>query len=350
MAGQYNCPALFIVSTYLPTYTRKDDTMSIADEIRKAMAELNLNTEDVPTTDPEPEKEKEPEQEYTLTKDDQLVKLTPAERLIMKQQQELDNPQPETHTEPATEPVKKPKAPKAYNPPKPKKEKTQPVINVEPKVSGYNPSEPVQERPQPEPKPIQETPQKSPTIYMKVAGDKLVVMIPDGVELEHHNINGESVRAAVVSLPDLSDNELQVLDVINKVETEPVKHTITQHPAVYVTQETTPKAEYEFDVRAVADPNWTPDQATPIQVTSTQTKTEQVKFEKPVQKIEKPKTEKHKPVLVPDENLNLDDLLEEKKTLTAEIKEAREAGDTERVNMLRRQRRVVRAKIHQCGG
>lgn len=323
--------------------------MSIADEIRKAMAELNLNTEDVPTTDPEPEKEKEPEQEYTLTKDDQLVNLTPAERLIMKQQQELDNPQPEPQTEPVPEPVKKPKAPKAPKTTKPKKEKPQPVINVEPKVSEYNPSEPVQERPQPEPKPIQETPQKSPAIYMKVAGDKLVVMIPDGVELEHHNINGESVRAAVVSLPDLSDNELQVLDVINKVEPEPVKHTVTLN-AVYHTQEPTPKAEYEFDVRAVADPNWTPDQATPIQVTSTQTKTEQVKFEKPVQKIEKPKTEKPKPVVVPDENLNLDDLLEEKKTLTAEIKEAREAGDTERVNMLRRQRRVVRAKIHQCGG
>lgn len=326
--------------------------MSIADEIRKAMAELNLNTEDVPTTDPEPEKEKEPEQEYTLTKDDQLVKLTPAERLIMKQQQELDNPQPEPEPqpEPTPEPVKKSKSPKALKPQKPKKEKPQPVINVEPKVEEYKPSEPVQERPQPEPKPIQETPQKSPAIYMKVAGDKLVVMIPDGVELERHNINGESVRAAVVSLPDLSDNELQVLDVINKVETEPVKHTVTQQPAVYVTQEPTPKAEYEFDVRAVADPDWTPDQATPIQTTSVQTKTEQVKFEKPVNKIEKSKTEKPKPVVAPDENLNLDDLLEEKKTLTAEIKEAREAGDTERVNMLRRQRRVVRAKIHQCGG
>ena len=318
--------------------------MSIADEIRKAMAELNLNTEDVPTTDPEPEKEKEPEQNYTLTKDDQLVKLTPAERLIMKQQQELDNPQPEPEPqpEPATEHVKKPKAPKAPKPPKPKNEKPQPIINMEPKVTEYKPSEPVQERPQTEPKPIQNTPQKSPTIYMKVAGDKLVVMIPDGVELEQHNINGESVRAAVVSMPDLSDNELQVLDVINKVEPEPVNHTVTKQP--------TPKAEYEFDVRAVADPNWTPDQATTIQVTSIQTKTEQVKFEKPVQKIEKPKTEKPKPVVVPDENLNLDDLLEEKKTLTAEIKEAREAGDTERVNMLRRQRRVVRAKIHQCGG
>lgn len=310
--------------------------MSIADEIRKAMAELNLSTEDVPDTDPEPETEAEPVQEEH--------QLTPAERLIMKQQQELDNPQPEQEPEPAPEPVKKPKAPK---PPKPKKEKPQPVINVEPKAPEYKPAEPVQERPQPELTTIQEPQQKSPAIYMKVAGDKLVVMIPDGVELERHNINGESVRAAVVSLPDLSDDELQVLDVINKVEPEPVKHIVTQQPAVYITQEPTPKAEYEFDVRAVADPNWTPDRATPIQPKAN---AEPVKLEKPIQKIEKPKTEKPKPVVIPDADLNLEDLLEEKKALTAEIKEAREEGDTERVNMLRRQRRVVRAKIHQCGG
>lgn len=128
------------------------------------------------------------------------------------------------------------------------------------------------------------------SIFVKISGNTMALMIPAGMKLEKQSIAGMDFEVATVPIPDLNSSKLQELYV---------KKTIT---------------------------------------------TSKPEVEKP-QKVEPEKMAK-KPTKTIVASGNLDDLHAEKARLDAEIKKYRAAGDMETVNALRKQRRAVRGKIN----
>lgn len=143
-------------------------------------------------------------------------------------------------------------------------------------------------------------------LYCKISGNKMALLIPEGMKLEQQTIGDMVFNVITVDVPDLKNTKLQEL-----------------------TQAVAPQPK---------------------------------KVEKPIMN---PPVEKKKPELVPmpvnpkgydahkkrlkeDFNIDvdLDDLKSEKARLDDAIKQARAAGDQELVDSLRKQRRAVRKKIN----
>lgn len=136
-------------------------------------------------------------------------------------------------------------------------------------------------------------PETSESIFVKISGNTMALMIPAGMKLEKQSIAGMNFEVATVPIPDLSSSKLQELYVKKTIATS---------------------------------------------------KPEVPEVEKP-QKVEPEKMAK-KPTKTIVASGNLDDLHAEKARLDAEIKKYRAAGDMETVNALRKQRRAVRGKIN----
>lgn len=133
-------------------------------------------------------------------------------------------------------------------------------------------------------------PKTSESIFVKISGNTMALMIPAGMKLEKQSIAGMNFEVATVPIPDLNSSKLQELYV--------KKIIATSNPEVEKSQ-----------------------------------------------KVEPGKMAK-KPTKTIVASGNLDDLHAEKARLDAEIKKYRAAGDMETVNALRKQRRAVRGKIN----
>ena len=142
-------------------------------------------------------------------------------------------------------------------------------------------------------------------IFCKVKDGHMALIFPVGLKLERKTIAGTLVDVLNVSLPDLTSDKLQAL----KIEQDEAP-----------TQAAAPAAV----------------KRTPIKADKKSTG-------------ESKSTRKAAPAVnLGDESL--ESLSAQKQELTAQIAEARAAGDTQLVNELRRKRRLVRAQIHKLGG
>ena len=168
-----------------------------------------------------------------------------------------------------TEPVKEK--------PKPEPVKKQPKVEPEP-------------APEPETKEDDETPT---SLCVKMDGDTMALLIPEGLEMEEKEIGGIKFKVATVNKPDFNSDKLQELPLY----TEPKPETRVE-----------PKVESKPEPKVESKPE--------------------------------PKVEKELPS-------DLEGLMKAKKAVDLEIKEARKAGDTNRVEELRKQRHKLRREINK---
>ena len=144
-------------------------------------------------------------------------------------------------------------------------------------------------------------------VYLKIKDGTIALFIPAGFNFAKETVGGTEYSTLVFRAPDLGETGIQSLRLVNRVtpaKPEPVKPTEKPKPA---------KPE-------------------------------------PVKPAEKPKPARS--VTVPDVNtsgMSLEDLVKEKTRLDAEIKSARQEGDEDLVNELRKQRRKVRKQINLWG-
>ena len=132
------------------------------------------------------------------------------------------------------------------------------------------------------------------SVFVKISGDTMALMIPAGMKLEKQSIAGMEFDVATVAIPDLNSSKLQELNVKKVVEVHKPEVKKPQQPSV----------------------------------------------------VNQPEKKPQKPTKVVVASGDLDDLHAEKARLDAEIKKYRAAGDMETVNALRKQRRAVRGKIN----
>lgn len=127
-------------------------------------------------------------------------------------------------------------------------------------------------------------------ICVKISGNNMILFIPTGTKMDSVTVGGVDFNTISTIIPDLSNSGMQVLQVISN------------------------RAE---DVKA----------------------------------IPKPAIVKRVPIISNRESCgdSLDSLKKQKSELDAKIKEARDNGDSELVNELRKQRRKLRAKINELG-
>ena len=126
------------------------------------------------------------------------------------------------------------------------------------------------------------------SIFMKISGNHMVLLIPEGLELDKQVIGGNTYNTVAVQVPDFG-GKLYEMPLINAAHTVPKSNTVVRVPIIM------------------------------------------------------PKTE-------PSQSSNdeyLENLLKEKSRLDAEIKAARASHDDNLVNDLRKQRRSIRARINQ---
>lgn len=125
------------------------------------------------------------------------------------------------------------------------------------------------------------------SIFMKISGNHMVLLIPEGLELDKQVIGGNTYNTVAVQVPDFG-GKLYEMPLINAAHTVPKSNTVVRVPII------TPKTE-------------------------------------------------------PSQSSNdeyLENLLKEKSRLDAEIKAARASHDDNLVNDLRKQRRSIRARIN----
>lgn len=133
-------------------------------------------------------------------------------------------------------------------------------------------------------------------ICVKISGNNMILFIPTGTKMDSVTVGGVDFNTISAIIPDLSNSGMQVLQVISN-RAEDVK--ATSKPAI---------------VKRV-----------PI-----------ISNREPYEPYEPYKD-------------SLDSLKKQKSELDAKIKEARDNGDSELVNELRKQRRKLRAKINELG-
>jgi hypothetical protein len=126
------------------------------------------------------------------------------------------------------------------------------------------------------------------SIFMKISGNHMVLLIPEGLELDKQVIGGNTYNTVAVQVPDFG-GKLYEMPLINTVSTAHKSNTIVRVPII------TPKTE----VSQSSDDEY------------------------------------------------MENLLKEKSRLDAEIKAARASHDDNLVNALRKQRRSIRARINQ---
>jgi hypothetical protein len=125
------------------------------------------------------------------------------------------------------------------------------------------------------------------SIFMKISGNHMVLLIPEGLELDKQVIGGNTYNTVAVQVPDFG-GKLYEMPLINTAHTVSKSNTVVRVPIIM------------------------------------------------------PKTE-------PSQSSNdeyLENLLKEKSRLDAEIKAARASHDDNLVNDLRKQRRSIRARIN----
>jgi len=236
----------------LVTIRKEDNTMTMEESIRKAMAELGMDVEE-PDTDSNPE-EKPQKQSKTAEKKSKQVKPQPKPKEQPKDEEEQFMNEPEEEEQEVSE--------------------------------------------QPE---NEEEGDKIDAVFVKITGNTMALMVPEGLKFEQQEVGGIVFNVATVGVPDLNNKKLQELTLIVGNADNP--KVIKRVPII----------------------------------------TQPEKKEQP-----KPTAKKTKqPVKVMVESDDMKDLQEEKSRLDAEIKKYRAEGDIDTVNELRKQRRAVRNKINR---
>ena len=126
------------------------------------------------------------------------------------------------------------------------------------------------------------------SIFMKISGNHMVLLIPEGLELDKQVIGGNTYNTVAVQVPDFG-GKLYEMPLINTVSTAHKSNTIVRVPIIMPKTEVSQSSDDEY----------------------------------------------------------MENLLKEKSRLDAEIKAARASHDDNLVNDLRKQRRSIRARINQ---
>ena len=218
----------------------------------------------------------------TVSKEDNMSTLEESIKKAMRDLgMEVDEEVEETEeTEEKPTPAPKPKKEPKPSPTKPKKQ---------PKEDFINPPEPEEETEK-----IEENSEDIDSIFVKITGNTMALLLPVGLKLEKQTIGDMEFNVATVSVPNVKNDKLQELDI--KV--------------------------------------------------GTQQKSKPAPIRKPITTEKSEKSLPKQPIKTVVVSGNLKDLQEEKSRLDGEIKKYRQAGDMDTVNSLRKQRRAVRNKIN----
>lgn len=148
-------------------------------------------------------------------------------------------------------------------------------------------------------------------LYCKISGNKMALLIPEGMKLEQQTIGDMVFNVITVDVPDLKNTKLQELTQAVAPQPKKVEKPIMNPP---VDEKPVEKKKPELVPMPVNPKGY----------------------------------DEHKKRLKEDFNIDvdLDDLKSEKARLDDAIKQARAAGDQELVDSLRKQRRAVRKKIN----
>lgn len=125
------------------------------------------------------------------------------------------------------------------------------------------------------------------SIFMKISGNHMVLLIPEGLELDKQVIGGNTYNTVAVQVPDFG-GKLYEMPLINVAHTVTKSNTVVRVPIIMPKTEPSSSSDDEY----------------------------------------------------------LENLLKEKSRLDAEIKAARASHDDNLVNDLRKQRRSIRARIN----
>jgi len=125
------------------------------------------------------------------------------------------------------------------------------------------------------------------SIFMKISGNHMVLLIPEGLELDKQVIGGNTYNTVAVQVPDFG-GKLYEMPLINAAHPVPKSNTVVRVPIIMSKTEPSQSSNDEY----------------------------------------------------------LENLLKEKSRLDAEIKAARASHDDNLVNDLRKQRRSIRARIN----
>lgn len=125
------------------------------------------------------------------------------------------------------------------------------------------------------------------SIFMKISGNHMVLLIPEGLELDKQVIGGNTYNTVAVQVPDFG-GKLYEMPLINVAHTVTKSNTVVRVPIIMSKTEPSQSSNDEY----------------------------------------------------------LENLLKEKSKLDAEIKAARASHDDNLVNDLRKQRRSIRARIN----
>lgn len=126
------------------------------------------------------------------------------------------------------------------------------------------------------------------SIFMKISGNHMVLLIPEGLKLDKQVIGGNTYNTVAVQVPDFG-GKLYEMPLINTVSTAHKSNTTVRVPIIMPKTEVSQSSDDEY----------------------------------------------------------MENLLKEKSRLDAEIKAARANHDDNLVNDLRKQRRSIRARINQ---
>lgn len=137
------------------------------------------------------------------------------------------------------------------------------------------------------------------SIFVKISDGTMALLLPVGLQLEQQNIAGMNFKVATIEIPDINSTKLQELPIRTGIQGK---------------SQSTSKKQWQQPKMVI--------KRQPI-ISDSDESSEIITISSDLKKLQ-----------------------EEKMRLDAEIKRCRAAGDTEQVDVLRKQRRVVRKKIN----